>query len=105
MTSNLGLHRVRSVVIAFLALGTTAAVADATVERESVATSPATMSLAAATTTSIDGRITTDASQGFPPWQAGVRKAAAEGPDVLRRYVQRTRMIHNYYYGDFAKGQ
>ena len=39
----------------------------------------------------------------FPPLQAGVRQAAAEGPTTLRRYVNRTRMIYNYYYYDFAR--
>jgi hypothetical protein len=37
-----------------------------------------------------------------PAYQRGVRKAAAEGPDALRRYVWRTRMIYNFYYNDFA---
>ena len=35
----------------------------------------------------------------------GVRAAALEGPDALRRYVFRTRMIYNYYYLDFAPKQ
>ena len=39
----------------------------------------------------------------FPADQAGVRAAAARGPDALRWYIQRTRMIHNFYYNDFAK--
>lgn len=38
----------------------------------------------------------------FPADQAGVRAAAAQGPDALRRYVYRTRMIYNFYYRDFA---
>ena len=28
---------------------------------------------------------------------------AAEGPDALRRFVQRTRMIHALYYYDYAR--
>jgi hypothetical protein len=39
----------------------------------------------------------------FPADQAGVRAAAAHGPEALRWYIQRTRMIHNFYYYDFAK--
>jgi hypothetical protein len=31
-----------------------------------------------------------------------VRRAAAEGPDALRRYIDRTRMIYGFYYWDFA---
>ena len=43
------------------------------------------------------------AARGFNPIEAGVRRAAAQGPDALRRYIWRTRMIYNYYYWDFAK--
>jgi hypothetical protein len=42
------------------------------------------------------------AIDGYPAYQRGVRKAAAEGPEALRRYIWRTRMIHNFYYNDFA---
>ena len=38
----------------------------------------------------------------YPAYQRGVRAAAAEGPEALRRYVWRTRMIYNFYYHDFA---
>jgi hypothetical protein len=38
----------------------------------------------------------------FPAYQRGVRQAAAESNQALRRYVWRTRMIYNYYYYDFA---
>jgi hypothetical protein len=37
--------------------------------------------------------------------ETGVRRAAAESPESLRRYIQRTRMIYNYYYWNFAKEQ
>lgn len=40
--------------------------------------------------------------QAYPAYQAGVRRAAAEGPDALRRYVWRTRMIYNFYFNNFA---
>ena len=39
----------------------------------------------------------------YPAIQAGVRRAAAEGPVALRRYCFRTRMIYNFYYWDFVK--
>ena len=50
------------------------------------------------------GRATTTrvAIAPFPAYQAGVRAAAAQGPDALRRYIWRTRMIYNFYYADFA---
>ena len=38
----------------------------------------------------------------FPAYQTGVRMAAAQGPEALRRYIWRTRMIYNFYYDDFA---
>jgi hypothetical protein len=38
----------------------------------------------------------------YPAYQRGVRKAAAEGTEALRRYTWRTRMIYNFYYNDFA---
>ena len=40
--------------------------------------------------------------QAFRPSERGVREAAAESNEALRRYVWRTRMIYNYYYKDFA---
>lgn len=42
-------------------------------------------------------------SDAYPALQAGVRKAAAEGPEALRRYIHRTRMIYAWYYSDFAQ--
>ena len=45
---------------------------------------------------------TSTAARRFNPIEAGVRRAAAQGPDALRRYIWRTRMIYNYYYPDFA---
>jgi len=41
----------------------------------------------------------------FPSSEDGARRAAAEGAESLRRYIQRTRMIYNYYYWNFAKEQ
>ena len=40
--------------------------------------------------------------QTFPSYEAGVRTAAAQGSEALRRYVHRTRMIYNFYYWDYA---
>lgn len=41
-------------------------------------------------------------ANAFPAHQRGVRQAAAEGSEALRRYTWRTRMIYNYYYNDFV---
>jgi hypothetical protein len=42
-------------------------------------------------------------SRSYPPSEAGVRRAAAQGPEALRRYIWRTRMIYNYYFWNFVK--
>jgi hypothetical protein len=39
----------------------------------------------------------------YPSSEAGVRRAAAQGPLALHLYTYRTRMIYNYYFWDFAK--
>ena len=44
-----------------------------------------------------------EAFDRYPAYQRGVRKAASEGPEALRRYIWRTRMIYNFYYYDFAR--
>lgn len=36
------------------------------------------------------------------PHLRGIRKAATESPEALRRYIWRTRMIYNFRYNDFA---
>lgn len=38
----------------------------------------------------------------YPAYQRGVREAARQGPEALRRYIWRTRMIYNYYFPDFV---
>jgi len=44
-------------------------------------------------------------ANAFPAHQRGVRQAAAESNEALRRYSRRTRMIYNFYYNDFAPGE
>jgi hypothetical protein len=39
----------------------------------------------------------------YPSSEAGLRRAAAQGPVALHLYIYRTRMIYNYYFWDFAK--
>ena len=41
----------------------------------------------------------------FPDEQVGVRAAAKAGPDALRQYILRTRMIYAFAYSDFAPRQ
>lgn len=49
--------------------------------------------------------VVTGESRMFPAHEARVRAAATQGPEALRRYIHRTRMIWNFYYPDFALGQ
>ena len=104
MVRNVNSKHLRYAVAVVLMLGTTATVADSRLVK-SAAESSAPLSLAAATSLTTDASASIDPAQSYSPSQAGVRKAAREGPDALRRYVHRTRMIHNYYYWDFAKRQ
>ena len=46
-----------------------------------------------------------DPAAGHLSTEAGVRRAAAQGIDTLRRYVERTRIIYNYRVVDFALPQ
>jgi hypothetical protein len=41
--------------------------------------------------------------QTYPAYEAGAVAAAKEGPEALRRYLWRTRMIYNFYYPDFVR--
>ena len=44
-------------------------------------------------------------NDAFPAIERGVREAASQGNEALRRYLWRTRMIYNFYYPDFASGE
>ena len=39
--------------------------------------------------------------RSYPAYEAGAVAAAKQGPEALRRYLWRTRMIYNFYYPDF----
>ena len=54
----------------------------------------------ASTAASVSAGVATP--DAFPAYQRGVRQAAAESNEALRRYIWRTRMIYNFYYNDFA---
>jgi hypothetical protein len=38
----------------------------------------------------------------YPAYQRGVREAARESDEALRRYIWRTRMIYNFYFQDYV---
>ncbi len=99
MKANPHCMQFRFVLGAALALGATAAFA-ATPDPDARAVEPPMMLAQAAPSPA--GVPAADPAAGYPAMQAGVRRAAAEGSDALRRYVWRTRMIYNYYIVDFV---
>jgi hypothetical protein len=56
----------------------------------------------AQTSVGVAAKPETTVSDATPVHLRGVRAAAAQGPDALRRYIFRTRMIYGFYYNDFA---
>jgi len=85
-----------AIALAALTVGVAFAAETPSSDASSVNASP--VLLAQATTS----RPAASASQAFPAHEAGVRAAAAKGPEALRQYTNRTRMIYNFYYWDFA---
>ena len=87
---------------AALALGATTALANLLAPQTSV---PQTsVQLAVADSTEATARAPLSIiPRSYPPNEAGVRRAAAQGPESLRRYIWRTRMIYNYHYWNFVK--
>ena len=98
MTANPHRTHVRFTLAAALALGATAAIASTPAPQESGAERPIVLAQAAPAPSAVPAA---DPAAGHPPLEAGVRRAAAEGPDTLRRYVFRTRMIYNWYMPKF----
>ena len=87
---------------AALALAAATAFADASAPQLSVPET--TVKLAIADNT---GTVPTASGSTMPlvysSSEAGLRRAAAQGPVALHLYIYRTRMIYNYYIWDFAK--
>ena len=98
MTANPHRKHVRFTLAAALALGATAAIASTQAPQGSGAEPPIVLAQAAPASGAAPA---VDPAAGHPPLEAGVRRAAAEGPDALRRYVFRTRMIYNWYMPSF----
>jgi len=104
MSPDRNMHRSCCALGAALALAATTAFA----ERSA---SPASNPRSAVIVAVADGTMTTAGGPGsttlpsHPSSETGVRRAAAQGPEELRRYIWRTRMIYNYAFSDFAKEQ
>ena len=100
MTANPHRTHVRFTLAAALALGATAAIASTPAPQGSGAEPPIVLAQAASASGAARAA---DPAAGHPPLEAGVRRAAAEGPEALRRYVFRTRMIYNWYMPKFMR--
>jgi len=74
----------------------------AAAEGDEAPAQPAPVVVAQAGPTALPTGTSAVAPHAFRPAERGVREAAAESNEALRRYVWRTRMIYNYYYNDFA---
>ena len=102
MTANPIRRQLRDVIASVVAAVIVPAAAVAAAETDNASTQPAPVVVAQASpTATLPGRPLV-ASRAFRPLERGVREAAAESNEALRRYVWRTRMIYNYYYNDFA---
>jgi hypothetical protein len=87
---------------AALALVATTALADPLTSQPSVPQTAVKLAIADSTEAVAGAPIST-MPLSYPSSEAGVRRAAAQGPEALRRYIWRTRMIYNYYFWNFAK--
>jgi hypothetical protein len=87
---------------AALALATTTALADAPAPQQPVPETLVKLVVADRTETVPQAGSSTT-QYVYPSSEAGVRRAAAQGPLALRLYIYRTRTIYNYYIWDFAK--
>jgi hypothetical protein len=87
---------------AALALAATTTLANPLAPQTSVPQTSVQLAVADSSEAVADAPIAT-MPRSYPPSEAGVRRGAAQGPEALRRYIWRTRMIYNYYFWDFVK--
>src|SRR6476469_7741418 len=87
---------------AALALAATVAIANPPDPQSSVPQTSVKLAIAASTESVAQGPGSITA-RTYPSSEAGVRRAAAQGAESLRRYIWRTRMIYNYYFPNFVK--
>jgi hypothetical protein len=87
-----------------LGLATVAAtlVASAPSQAQTEAASAPAPVVVAQSSTGLAAKPDSPGADTTPVHLRGVRAAAAQGPDALRRYIHRTRMIYGFYYSDFA---
>ena len=87
-------------VIALAALTSSAARADVAADQKGDASQ---VLVAQASTPGVRASKPALPADAFPAHERGVRQAATENNEALRRYTWRTRMIYNFYYNDFAR--
>jgi hypothetical protein len=87
---------------AALALAATTTLANPLAPQTSVPQTSVQLAVADSTEAVAGAHIST-MPRSYPSSEAGVRQAAAQGPEALRRYIWRTRMIYNYYFWNFVK--
>jgi len=86
-------------IVALAALTSSVARADITAGGSK---EPSSVVVAQASTPAARSPQTAVPADTFAMHQRGVRQAAAESNEALRRYIWRTRMIYNFRYNDFA---
>ena len=87
---------------AALALAATTALANLLAPQTSVPQTSVSFAVTDSTE-AVEGAAISIMPRSYPSNEAGVRRAAAQGPEALRRYIWRTRMIYNYYFWNFVK--
>jgi hypothetical protein len=102
MQSRRNTNRLAYAIAAGFALATASGLAAEAGKQQSAESEPAKLA-EVRTPGSVSVQNRALSAMAFPPQQAGVRRAAAEGPTSLRRYVTRTQAIYGYSYRDFAK--
>jgi hypothetical protein len=85
-----------------LALAATAALANPVASQDSIPQDSTRPALADSGQTGVQA-VGSASPRSYPANEAGVRRAAAQGPEALRRYIWRTRMVYNYYFWNFVK--
>jgi hypothetical protein len=103
MTSNRKISRVAYALSATLVLGSTATWAADAAKPQAADPAPVMLAQEDGSPAEMGVRGTSWEPLGFNPIERGVRKAAADGPTALRRYVQCTEPIYHFSYWDFAK--
>jgi hypothetical protein len=96
------MKRSRHALAGALALAATAALANPVASQPSIPQDSMRLAVSDSGQTGAEA-VGSATPRSHPANVAGVRRAAAEGPEALRRYIWRTRMVYNYYFWDFVK--